>query len=73
VDFTKPGEEAARIAEQKSGGRAGAAALSAADRVRSNKALALLAKNEGIARASASRLVEIVRDYPTARASLPRA
>jgi integrase len=36
------------------------------------QALALLAKNEGIGNASASRLVEIVRDYATARANLSK-
>jgi integrase len=37
----------------------------------SNQALALLAKTEGIGSASVARLVEIVRDYATARAGLP--
>ena len=72
VDFTKASKEATRIAEQKAEGALGAAALSAGDRVSLEQALALLAKNEGIASASASRLVEIVRDYTTARASLPQ-
>jgi integrase len=72
VDFTKARAEATRIAEQKAQGALGAAALSAADRVSLEQALALLAKNEGIGNASASRLVEIVRDYTTARASLPQ-
>ena len=71
VDFSKASEEATRIAEQKAHGALGAAALSATDRVSLQQALALLAKNEGIGYASASRLIEIVRDYATARASLP--
>ena len=71
VDFAKASAEATRIAEQKAQGALGAAALSAADRVSLEQALALLAKNEGIGNASASRLVEIVRDYATARAGLP--
>jgi integrase len=70
VDFPKASAEATRIAEQKAQGALGAAALSAADRVSLEQALALLARNEGIGNASASRLVEIVRDYATARASL---
>jgi integrase len=72
VDFTKASTEAERIAEQKAQGALGAAALSAADRVSLEQALALLAKNEGNSNASASRLVEIVRDYTTARATLPK-
>ena len=72
MDFTKASAEATRIAEQKAQGALGAAALSAADRVSLEQALALLAKNEGIGNASAARLVEIVRDYATARAGLPQ-
>jgi integrase len=45
--------------------------LSARDRISLEQALALLAKNEGIGSASVARLVEIVRDYATARAGLP--
>jgi hypothetical protein len=71
VDFAKASTEATRIAEQKAEGVLGAAALSAADRVSLERALALLAENEGIGNADPSRLVEIVRDYATARASLP--
>jgi len=44
--------------------------LSATDRVSLEQALVLLAENEGIRNASVSRLVEIVRDYATTRASL---
>ncbi len=51
--------------------RLGHAGLSAGDRVALEQALTLLAKNEGIAKANAARLVEIVRDYTTARAGLP--
>ena len=71
VDFSKANAEAIRIAEQKAQGALGAAALSAADRVSLEQALALLARNEGIGNASASRLVEIVRDHTTVRAILP--
>ena len=71
VDFTKASAEATRIAEQKADGSLGAAGLSAADRVSLEQALVLLARNEGIGNASAARLVEIVRDYATALASLP--
>jgi integrase len=71
VDFAKASTEATRIAEQKAEGALGAAALSAADRVSLEQALALLAENEGIGNADPSRLVEIVHDYATARASLP--
>ena len=71
VDFAKASAEATRIAEQKAQGALGAAGLSAADRVSLEQALVLLARNEGIGNASASRLVEIVRDYATARAGLP--
>jgi len=72
MDFDKASAEAARIAEQKAHGALGAAALSAKDRVSLEQALVLLAKNEGIGNASASRLVEIVRDYAFARAGLPK-
>jgi hypothetical protein len=72
MDFDKASAEATRIAEQKAQGALGAAALSATDRVSLQQALTLLAKNEGIGNASASRLVEIVRDHATARASLPQ-
>ena len=72
MDFTKASAEATRIAEQKAQGALGAAALSASDRVSLEQALALLAKNEGIAHATVPRLVEIVRDYATARAGLPK-
>ncbi|MGO8836061.1 MAG: tyrosine recombinase XerC [Limisphaerales bacterium] len=72
MDFTKASAEATCIAEQKAQGALGAAALSASDRVSLEQALALLAKNEGIAHATVSRLVEIVRDYATARAGLPK-
>ena len=71
VDFSKASAEATRIAEQKAEGALGAAALSAADRVSLERALSLLATNEGNANASPSRLVEIVRDYSNARANLP--
>jgi hypothetical protein len=71
MDFSKASEEATRIAQQKAQGALAAAAWSARDRVSLEQALALLAKNEGIGNASVSRLVEIVRDYATARASLP--
>jgi integrase len=70
VNFNKANAEATRIAEQKAQGALGAAALSAKDRVSLEQALALLARNEGHANASVSRLVEIVRDHATARASL---
>src|SRR5271170_6742815 len=72
MDFDKASAEATRIAEQKAQGALGAAALSATDRVSLEQALVLLAKNEGIGNASASRLVEIVRDHAIARASLPQ-
>ena len=70
MDFGKASAEAVRIAEQKAQGALGAAALSAADRVSLEQALVLLASNEGIGNASVPRLVEIVRDYATARAGL---
>ena len=72
MDFTKASAEATRIAEQKAQGALGAGALSAADRVSLEQALTLLAKTEGIGNANAARLVEIVRDYATARAGLPK-
>ena len=71
MDFKDASAVAVRIAEQKAQGALGAAALSAADRGSLQQALALLAKNEGIGHASASRLVEIVRDYTAARTGLP--
>ena len=72
VDFPKASAEAVRIAEQKAQGALGAAALTAADRVSLEQALSLLAKNEGVSNASAARLVDIVRDYATARETLPK-
>jgi hypothetical protein len=48
MDFNHASVEASRIAEQKAQGALGAAALSAADRVSLEQALALLAKNDGI-------------------------
>jgi len=71
MDFTKASNAATLIAQQKAQGALGAAGLSAADRVSLAQALVLLAKNEGIGNASVPRLVEIVRDYATARAGLP--
>ena len=73
MDFSKASEEATRIRRAESGGRTPrAAASSAKDRMCPlEQALALLAKNEGIGNASVARLVEIVRDYATARAGLP--
>ena len=72
VDFAKASAEAARIAEQKAQGALGAAAMTATDRVSLVQALALLAKTDGVGNARVSRLVEIVRDYATARAHLPQ-
>ncbi len=72
TDFGKASAEATRIAEQKAQGALGAAGLSALERISLKQALTLLAKNEGIGSASVSRLVEIVRDYATARANLPQ-
>lgn len=71
TDFTKASNAATLIAQQKAQGALGAAGLSAADRVSLEQALVLLGSQEGIGNASASRLVEIVRDYTTARANLP--
>src|ERR1039458_6483477 len=72
VGFPRASAEAVRIAEQKAQGALGAAALTAADRVSLEQALSLLAKNEGVSNASAARLVDIVRDYATARETLPK-
>lgn len=72
VEFGKASEEATRIAEQKAQGALGAAAMTAADRVSLEQALALLAKTEGVANTRVSRLVEIVSDYAAARDNLPR-
>lgn len=72
VDFGKATAEAMLIAEQKAEGALGAAALSATDRLSLAQALELLARAEGIGNATASRLVEVVRDYATARAGLPQ-
>ncbi|MEO7675942.1 MAG: hypothetical protein ABIV39_04175 [Verrucomicrobiota bacterium] len=55
VDFAKAKAEATRIAQQKAQGALGAAGLSAADRVSLEQAVVLLAKNEGIGNARASR------------------
>ena len=72
VNFGMANKEAERIAEQKAQGALGAAALSARDRVSLEQALALLAKAEGTVNATFARLVEIVRDYTTAGAKLPK-
>lgn len=71
TDFTKASNAAILVAQQKAEGALGAAGLSASDRVSLEQALVLLGRNEGIGNASASRLVEIVRDYTAARANLP--
>jgi hypothetical protein len=71
MDFTKASNAATLIAEQKVQGALGAAGLSAADRVSLEQTLVLLVKIEGIANASVSRLVEIIRDYTAARLGLP--
>ncbi len=44
---------------------------SVTDRVSLQQALVLLAENEGAADVSPARLVDMVRDYPTARGTLP--
>ena len=70
--FNEASAEATRIAEQKSQGSLGAAALSAESRIALQSALSLLAEKEGINNATVSRLIEIVRDYATAIAALPK-
>jgi len=72
VDFAATNEAAATVADQKAHGALGAAAMSASDRVSLEQALTLLASTEGVANASVARLVEIVRDYATARPNLPK-
>jgi integrase len=71
MDFAKAKKEADRVTEQKAQGALGAAALSPAARVALEEALTLLAKHEGTSAAQPARLVEIVRDYTTASATLP--
>lgn len=72
TDFGKAKSAAEKIAGQKAQGALGAAALTADVRVSLEAALTLLAQTEGTGNATASRLVEIVRDYATARAGLPK-
>lgn len=72
TDFEKASAEATRIAEQKAQGALGVAGLTASERVSLKQALTFLAKTEGIGNSNVSRLVEIVRDYATARTDLPK-
>ena len=69
--YAEAKREADTISEQKAQGALGAAALSADDRVALEEALTLLGKHEGTGNARVTRLVEIVRDYAGACASLP--
>lgn len=72
TDFGKAKSAAEKIAGQKAQGSLGAAALTAEVRISFESALTLLAQTEGTGNATAPRLVEIVRDYATARAGLPK-
>ena len=72
TDFGKAKSAAEKIAGQKAQGSLGAAALTAEVRISFEAALTLLAQTEGTGNATAPRLVEIVRDYATARAGLPK-
>jgi integrase len=72
TDFTSANAEADRIATQKAQGTLGAAALTPKDRVSLEQALALLSKTDGVSHTSVARLVEIVRDYASARVHLPQ-
>lgn len=72
LDFSKASAEARRIAEQKAEGALGAAALTAADRISLEQALMFLGRTEGVGHANVGRLVEILRDYASARANLPQ-
>ena len=55
--------EAQKVVEQKAQGALGAAALTAAQRVDLESALAALAEHEGVGNATVNRLSQIVRDY----------
>ena len=70
-DLTKARAEGERIVREKSNGSIAVSALTAADRIALESALAELAKIEGASSACVSRLVELVRDYASARAALP--
>lgn len=72
VDYAKAKAAADKIAGEKAQGALGAAALTADGRVALEAALTKLARIEGVGNATVSRLVEIVGDYATARADLPK-
>ncbi len=71
ADFAEANREAKKVATQKAQGALGAGALTAASRVGLEQALTLLAANEGPDKATAPRLIEIVRDYAAATRNLP--
>lgn len=71
-DLDQAKAEGERIVREKSQGALAVAAFSAGDRVALESALVELAKAEGTGSARASRIVEIVRDYAAAAASLPK-
>ncbi len=70
-DLSAARSEAERIVREKSQGALGIAALSAADRVALESALTALAKTDGSAYATPSRLVQVVQNYTTAVRVLP--
>jgi len=70
--FAKANGEATKIAREKAQGALGAAGLSGEARIALQEALTLLAEKEGTSNATVTRLVEIIRDYATAGAKLPK-
>jgi hypothetical protein len=69
-DFADASREAKRIATQKAQGAVGGA-LTAANRVALEQALTMFAGNEGPNKATAPRLIEIVREYADATKNIP--
>lgn len=63
--------EAERVVREESQGTLAVAAISAADRISLQAALVKLAKAEGTSNACPARLIELVREYSSARALLP--
>lgn len=63
--------EAERVVREKSQGTLAVAAISASDRISLQAALAELARVEGTSNACPARLIELVREYSSARALLP--
>ena len=70
-DLDQARAEGDRVVREKSQGALAVAAISAQDRISLEAALVELAKAEGTSKATPSRLIELVKEYASARALLP--